>query len=79
MNVTCDMFTIIVIAVTQQAVRQVIHYLAAEMKKKGIDLNITDQYQYTPLHFAAMRGNEAVTSALLELGAHVGVSHCDCV
>ena len=63
----------------QQAVRQVIHYLAAEMKKKGIDLNITDQYQYTPLHFAAMRGNEAVTSALLELGAHVGVSHCACV
>ena len=56
-----------------------IHYLAAEMKKKGIDLNITDQYQYTPLHFAAMRGNEAVTSALLELGAHVGVSRCDCV
>ena len=56
-----------------QAVRQVIEYLAAEMKKKDIDIDIRDQYDCTPLHMAAMRGNEAVTLALLQLGADVEV------
>ena len=70
-----EVFVTRVLSRTLQAVRQVVHYLAAVMKKKGIELDIKDQYGYTPMHFAAMRGNEAVTMALIELGARVSVSN----
>ena len=31
-----------------------------------LNVNVQDKYESTPLHFAAMRGNEVVTRALLD-------------
>ena len=57
-----------------QSAKEIIKYIAQRMKQQGIDINIKDNYDCTPLHFAAMRGNEIVTAALIKEGASVAVS-----
>ena len=41
--------------------KSVILYLV----KKGADVNVRDKYGLSPLHYAAMRGNEEATKELL--------------
>ena len=36
------------------------------MDDSPLNVNVQDKYESTPLHFAAMRGNEVVTKALLD-------------
>lgn len=45
------------------------------MHEKGMDPNVGDKYNSTPLHFASMRGSMVITDALLKLkGIDINVS-----
>ncbi len=50
------------------------------LKHAGGDVNARDIYGCTPLHFAAIRGNEVATKELLSCrGINIEVRVCACV
>lgn len=50
--------------------------VCAYLIKKNAKINIEDRYGQTPLHYAAMRGNEIVSKELLALpGINVEVTN----
>ena len=59
---------------SQEIIQQVVRYIALEMKRNGVSVNVGDKYEYTALHFAAMRGNEIAAKELITLGAKIMVS-----
>lgn len=44
--------------------------LELELKKEGVDINLKDKDEYTPLHLAAINGHSECVGILLESGAN---------
>ena len=50
-------------SIVMQEIMKVIQYLV----KQGADPNAENKFSWTPLHYAAVRGNEVVAKVLLDL------------
>lgn len=45
------------------------------LKKKGQDLNTVDQFNFSPIHYAAITGNDEIIAILLNNGANKALAH----
>jgi ankyrin repeat protein len=60
----------LIIAVTSGDIKKVVELLSS-----GADVNVSDTYNRTPLHFAALNGDAELASLLLKHGANVNAQH----